>query len=41
MFRKRYKEDFDSITPDPDVIDNLSEKLTSHASKNTQESENI
>lgn len=33
MFRKRYKEDFDSITPDPDVIDNLSEKLKSHALK--------
>lgn len=33
MFRKRYKKDFDSITPDPDVIDNLSEKLKSHASK--------
>ncbi len=33
MFRKRYKEDFDSITPDPDVIDNLAEKLKSHVSK--------
>lgn len=33
MFRKMYKEDFDSITPHPDVIDNLSEKLKSHASK--------
>jgi len=33
MFRKRYKEDFDSIIPNPDVIDNLSDKLKSHATK--------
>lgn len=33
MFRKQYKEDFDSITPDPDLVDNLAKKLKNNSGK--------
>ncbi len=33
MFRKRYKEDFNSITPSPELVDDLAEKLKSNSEK--------
>ena len=33
MFRKRYREDFDSITPDTNLVDNLAERLKRNSVK--------